>query len=96
VKLETSLITPPFPACRQAGHPWSKLQGFQGSLNKIEKIFFSSRFAEKLFNKEFKNVIKQYPDIKLVTLPSPSPRHAKLFFSDKINKYKELLPVLSS
>lgn len=50
----------------------------------INKIFFTSKFVEK----EFK---KQFPDIKLtsVTLPSPSPRYAKLSFEQKVNEYKK-------
>ncbi len=58
--------------------------------NKIEKIFFTSRFAEKLFrSKCHPELISGYI---LVTLPSPSPRYAKLNLSDKINIYKKLLP----
>jgi hypoxanthine-DNA glycosylase len=41
--------------------------------NEIEKIFFTSRFTKNLFRKEFKKMIYQYPEVKLITLPSPSP-----------------------
>lgn len=62
--------------------------------NKIKKIFFSSRFVEKLFRKVFKDIVQQYPKIELVTLPSPSPRYAMMTKQEKIEKYKELLPRL--
>lgn len=61
------------------------------SENKIKKIFFTSRFAEKLFNKQFP-VILACPESNLIPLPSPSPRYAKFSLSDKIEKYKKLLP----
>jgi hypoxanthine-DNA glycosylase len=54
--------------------------------NQIEKIFFTSRFAEKQFKKVFK---------KFITLPSPSPRYVLITKDEKIAKYKELLPELS-
>lgn len=60
--------------------------------NKIEKIFFTSRFVEKEFRKVFKDLIAQLPQIELVTLPSPSPRYAKLSLLEKIEKYREVLP----
>jgi hypoxanthine-DNA glycosylase len=46
--------------------------------NKIEKIFFTSRFVENLYRRHFKDQIQKYPEIELVTLPSPSPRYAVL------------------
>jgi len=57
--------------------------------NKIEKIFFSSRYVENKFKKLFKSV-----KIELVTLPSPSPRHAAMTKAEKIKKYKNVLPKL--
>ncbi len=63
--------------------------------NKIEKIYFTSRFVEKLYRKEFNNLILKYPKIDLITLPSPSPRYALMTKSQKIYRYKELLPKLS-
>lgn len=60
--------------------------------NKIEKIFFSSRYTEVLFKRNFKNIIKKSPQIKLITLPSSSPRYAAMTKSEKIKRYKELLP----
>lgn len=63
--------------------------------NKIETIFFSSRMAEKLFKKNFKEIIMKFPEINLVTLPSSSPRYAAMTKLEKIRHYKELLPNLS-
>ncbi len=62
--------------------------------NKIEKIFFSSKLAGHLFKREFKSTIGKYPTVQLVTLPSPSPRYALITKTEKIDKYKELLPKL--
>jgi hypoxanthine-DNA glycosylase len=62
--------------------------------NKIIKIFFSSRFVEKLFKRHFKDLITQYPEVELITLPSPSPRYASMTISQKIIRYKEILPRL--
>ena len=55
----------------------------------IKRIFFSSRFVEKNFKKLFPHV-----SIPFVTLPSPSPRYAAMSKSDKIKRYRELLPSL--
>jgi len=60
--------------------------------NKIEKIFFTSRFVEKLYRKNFKNLIDKYQNIELITLPSPSPRYAQMIKVEKLRRYKELLP----
>lgn len=57
--------------------------------NKIKTIFFSSRFAETLFCRQFKD-----PKIKTVTLPSPSPRYARLSKKEKTVFYRKLLPLL--
>lgn len=60
--------------------------------NPMQKIFFTSRFVEKEFKKKFKQLIEQYSNIELITLPSPSPRYAAMSRIDKIKKYKEILP----
>jgi hypoxanthine-DNA glycosylase len=60
--------------------------------NQVERIYFSSRFAENNYRKHFKSVIEKYPNIELVTLPSPSPRYAAMPFKAKVERYKELLP----
>ncbi len=62
--------------------------------NKIKTIYFSSRFAEKLFKKEFKTFAQLRPKTSLVTLPSPSPRYATMSKYQKVEKYKKLLPKL--
>lgn len=62
------------------------------SENNINKIFFTSRFVEKLYRKNFKELIRNYSKINLITLPSPSPRYALLTKKQKVDKYKELLP----
>ncbi len=62
--------------------------------NKIRKIFFTSRHVENLFRKQFKDVIVEYTEMELITLPSPSPRYAAISKSEKIARYKELLPKL--
>lgn len=63
-------------------------------LNRIEKVYFSSRNAEGLFKKNFKELISKYPKVELITLPSPSPRYAAMTFTEKVKRYKELLPKL--
>lgn len=64
--------------------------------NPIKTIFFSSRFAEHLYKRHFMNLIRKYPQIDLVTLPSPSPRYAAMSLAVKVAKYTELLPKLIS
>jgi len=60
----------------------------------IEKIYFTSRFVEKIFKSKFKDIILKFPKVEFVTLPSPSPRYARMKIAEKITKYKELLPNL--
>ncbi len=60
--------------------------------HKIEKFFFSSRFVETKFRQVFKTSITKYPTIELITLPSPSTRFAAMKLSEKISRYKDLLP----
>ena len=62
--------------------------------NKIETIYFSSRFAETLFKRHFKNLIASFPEIRYVVLPSPSPRYAAMSKVEKIKRYRQLLPGL--
>lgn len=62
--------------------------------NPIKKIFFTSRFTETKFHRVFKEIITKYPNIELVTLPSPSPRYVLMTKKQKIIKYGELLPKL--
>ena len=52
----------------------------------IKAIFFTSKFVER-------NFLKLFPDIKIgESLPSPSPRYARMSLSEKINYYKLKLP----
>lgn len=62
--------------------------------NDIKKIFFSSRFVEGLYKRFFKDFIEKYPKVELITLPSPSPRYAKLKLEEKVKIYKNILPKL--
>ncbi len=58
--------------------------------NKIQKIYFSSRWVENKFRRLFKDVT-----LELITLPSPSPHYAAMSKAEKIKRYKKLLPVES-
>ena len=62
--------------------------------NHIEKIFFTSRFVETHYRRHFKNLIEKFPDIELITLPSPSPRYAAMSKAGKIKKYAQVFPKL--
>jgi hypoxanthine-DNA glycosylase len=50
----------------------------------IKTIIFTGKKAEKIFNKEYKDL-----DIKKVLLPSTSPAYASMKFDEKLEKYKE-------
>ena len=52
----------------------------------IKQIAFTSRFAQKVFKKYFKNL-----KIEQFYLPSPSPAYAAISFEDKCKVYKEKL-----
>jgi len=62
--------------------------------NPISKIFFTSRFVEKEFKKHFQDLLRKYPQIELITLPSPSPRYAAMSKAEKTEKYSLFLPKL--
>jgi hypoxanthine-DNA glycosylase len=52
----------------------------------VQKIFFTSRFVEKVFRNLF-------PEIKTgESLPSPSPRFARMSLQEKIKIYQQMLP----
>ena len=63
--------------------------------NNIEKIFFSSRNVEKIFKSKFKH-LTDGKKIELITLPSSSPRYARLNLNEKVMLFKKLLPKLES
>jgi len=63
--------------------------------NVIGKIFFTSRFVEKLYRRHFKDLIQKYPEVELITLPSPPPRYALITFGQKVSIYNKLLPELT-
>jgi hypoxanthine-DNA glycosylase len=54
----------------------------------IITIFFTSKFVEKLFKKVFPYISNT------ITLPSPSPRFARMTLQEKTNIYKKYLPAL--
>lgn len=58
--------------------------------NPIEKVYFSSRFAQTLFKRHFK---KFDGEVEQIVLPSPSPRFT-MRKEEKIERYKILLPKL--
>ncbi len=62
--------------------------------NPIKKILFSSRFVEKEFKKRFKDLIEEFSNIELITLPSPSPRYAAMSKEEKIRRYGQVFPKL--
>jgi len=62
--------------------------------NLIEKILFTSRFVEKEYKRHFKGLIEEFPNIELITLPSPSPRYATMQKEEKIRRYGQVFPKL--
>ena len=60
--------------------------------NHIRKIFFTSKFVEDKFNKVFKEFFEHHSSIQYVTLPSPSPRYARISKEQKTKIYKRLRP----
>lgn len=56
----------------------------------LKKVFFTSRFVEKLFKKEFPGFAHTE------VLPSPSPRYATISLAQKVAIYKEKLPKLTT
>lgn len=60
----------------------------------INTIYFTSAFVSGVFRRHFTDVVAPYPDLRLVTLPSPSPRFARMTLQQKIMMYRTLLPSL--
>jgi hypoxanthine-DNA glycosylase len=75
-------------------HPEYNIEAIAEILNdnQIDSIFFTSRFVEIRFKKNFKDIISHHPSIELITLPSPSSRYARMSKEQKVSRYKELLP----
>ncbi len=69
-----------------------EIEGLLSNLN-IQRIYCTSKFVEKKFLKEFKNIIIKYHKIQIITLPSPSPRYSHMSLKDKAEIYKKLLPL---
>ena len=62
--------------------------------NPIGRIFFTIRFVEKEYKRHFKDLIEEFSDIELITLPSPSPRYAAMRKDEKIKRYSQIFPKL--
>jgi hypoxanthine-DNA glycosylase len=62
------------------------IRGFLQEHKSIKKIAFTSKLAQKIFNKEFKDIT-----LEQLYLPSPSPAYAAMSFEDKCKIYKEKL-----
>lgn len=60
--------------------------------NPIQRILFTSRFVETHYRRHFKELINKFPQVELITLPSPSPRYASMRFEEKIRVYSQYLP----
>jgi G:T/U-mismatch repair DNA glycosylase len=63
---------------------------------KISKILFTSKFVEAHFKRYFKEIITKYPNVELITLPSPSPRYASMSKEEKIKRYSQELPKIKN
>lgn len=63
---------------------------------KPTKIFFTSAFVAMQYKRAFRNLVAEFTTIELITLPSPSPRYAKLSKDAKAVIYRELLPRLNT
>jgi G:T/U-mismatch repair DNA glycosylase len=57
--------------------------------NSITKILFTSRFVEREYKIHFKDLLAKYPQIELITLPSPSPRYVQMTKAEKFARYKQ-------
>jgi hypoxanthine-DNA glycosylase len=64
--------------------------------NEIQKVFFSSRFVEKEFGRHFKDLVQKLNGVEFITLPSPSPRYAKMSWREKVERYREVLPKIKN
>jgi len=62
------------------------IRSFLKEHQSIKKIAFTSKLAQKIFNKEFKDIT-----LEQFYLPSPSPAYAAMSFEEKCKIYKERL-----
>ena len=62
--------------------------------NPVKKVLFTSRFVEKEYKKHFKDLVEEFSNVELITLPSPSPRYAAMRKEEKIKRYAKVLPKL--
>lgn len=60
----------------------------------LSKVFFTSVFVERGFNKFFLPKLTSDLTTQFVRLPSPSPRYARISLNEKVVVYKRLLPPL--
>lgn len=60
----------------------------------VTSILFTSRFAENIYRRQFHTAIELFPNIKLMSLPSPSPRYCALSKAEKTDRYRALLPAV--
>lgn len=64
--------------------------------HELQTVYFTSQFVEKEFRVAFPELVSDYPEVKLVRLPSPSPRYATISLAQKAELYTKLLPTASS
>lgn len=62
------------------------------SSHKLQTVYFTSQFVEKEFRMAFPELVAGYPEVKLVRLPSPSPRYATISLVQKAGLYIKSLP----
>jgi G:T/U-mismatch repair DNA glycosylase len=60
----------------------------------IHAIYFTSAFVATKFGRHFREVTEPYPHLQYITLPSPSPRFARMSLTEKAHQYRALLPPL--
>jgi len=60
----------------------------------IKKVAVTSRLAEKVIKKHFKNSPFSILNSKLIYLPSPSPLNARMNLKQKAKKWQELLQLM--
>ena len=60
----------------------------------IKKVAVTSRLAEKVIKKHFKNSPLSILNSQLIYLPSPSPLNARLNLQQKAKRWKELLQLM--